>query len=505
MSRRVCHAAKCRREVPEHRRAVRGPEAPARRTYAAGDARPAQPAPSTSAATEADPTGSGSDSATDLHPPATRDPSGDHRRRDPGDDPAVGLRWPPSSSTPRTSPARCTRCGTARSTPPALVPSVMVVWVFVLLVLALIGRLWLSLGIVTALTALLGAVNADQARAAQRPAGPQRRRVPRPARASCSTWSRSRKLVDGRARPGRRRRCSPWGFGWLVGKLLPTPVAAAARGAALHRAAHRPRASWCSLCLALLGLASNFNEHGNPWRAAFDSTGLRWRAWDQRVNYQRNGFVAGLLYNTHVTAMAKPEGYSKAGGRGDRPALPAPRPRSSTRAAPRTLDKTNVVIILSESFSQPAWLKTVKFPQDLIPKTTADHAADRVGQDAGARLRQRHGQHGVRAAHRPVAEPALPAALDRPTSSWSRTTRRTPRRSSYFRDHGHTPIAIHPFSPRMYARTQVFKTFGFDKFITKDDDDLRRPAGAGASSTTSRRSTRSSTRSTATTSRCWPT
>ena len=46
--------------------------------------------------------------------------------------------------------------------------------------------------------------------------------------------------------------------------------------------------------------------------AAFDSTGLRWRAWDQRVNFQRNGFVAGLLYNTHVTAMAEPKGYSKA-------------------------------------------------------------------------------------------------------------------------------------------------------------------------------------------------
>ena len=45
---------------------------------------------------------------------------------------------------------------------PALLPSVMVVWVFVMLVLALIGRLWVSLGVVTALTALLGAVNATK-------------------------------------------------------------------------------------------------------------------------------------------------------------------------------------------------------------------------------------------------------------------------------------------------------------------------------------------------------
>ena len=38
----------------------------------------------------------------------------------------------------------------------------MVVWVFVLLVLALVGRLWLALGVVTAITALLGAVNATK-------------------------------------------------------------------------------------------------------------------------------------------------------------------------------------------------------------------------------------------------------------------------------------------------------------------------------------------------------
>ena len=63
------------------------------------------------------------------------------------------------------------------------------------------------------------------------------------------------------------------------------------------------------VCLGLLQLAGNFNEPGNPWRAAFDSTGLRWRDWDQRVNYQRNGFVSGLLFNMHVNAMAEPKGY----------------------------------------------------------------------------------------------------------------------------------------------------------------------------------------------------
>ena len=46
--------------------------------------------------------------------------------------------------------------------PPALLQSVTVVWVVVMLVVALIGRLWVSLGVVTALTALVGGVNATK-------------------------------------------------------------------------------------------------------------------------------------------------------------------------------------------------------------------------------------------------------------------------------------------------------------------------------------------------------
>ena len=68
--------------------------------------------------------------------------------------------------------------------------------------------------------------------------------------------------------------------------------------------------------------------------------------------------------------MAEPKGYSKA-------AVEAIAQRYEAKAAAMnegrtaTIDKTNVVIVLSESFSQPAWLKTVKFPRDVIPKTTA--------------------------------------------------------------------------------------------------------------------------------------
>ena len=206
------------------------------------------------------------------------------------------------------------------------------------------------------------------------------------------------------------------------------------------------------ICLALLGLANNFNENDNPWRAAFKSTGLRWIIWDQQRNYQHNGFVAGLLYNTHVTAMDRPEGYSKA-------AVAAVVKRYQAKAVAMnegrtaTIDKTNVVIILSESFSQPEWLKTVQFPRDLIPKTTAAMrqtvsgnmlAPGFGGGTANTEYELLTGQSLSQ------LSPQLSVAYEQLVSNYEDY----PSAVDHFRSHGHDAVAIHPFSPRMYSADQ---------------------------------------------------
>ena len=348
--------------------------------------------------------------------------------------------------------------------PPALVPSLMVVWVFVILVLALVGRLWLALGIVTAVTALLGAVNATKLELRNDPLVPGDVVFLSQPDFLFDMVSRS-KLVSG-AVGLIAIVLLAWGFGWLVARFALPHIAKSLprRGVIALRIT---RVVVVLLCLLLLGLANNFNEKDNPWRAAFDSTGLRWRAWDQRINYQRNGFIAGLLYNTHVTAMAKPEGYSKE-------AVEAVAKRYQAEAAElnqgrtATIDKTNVVIILSESFSQPAWLKTVKFPQDVIPKTTAAMRQT----VSGRMLAPGFGSGTANTEYELLTgqslsqlSPQLSIPYEQLVSNYDTY----PSTVGYLKDRGLKPIAIHPFSPRMYARTKVFQTFGFDKYISKDD------------------------------------
>jgi phosphoglycerol transferase MdoB-like AlkP superfamily enzyme len=345
---------------------------------------------------------------------------------------------------------------------PVLLQSVAVVWVVVLLVLAVVGRLWISLGLVTALTALIGAVNATKLDLRNDPVYPYD-----------VTFLRQPGFLFEMV-PTSRVLSGAVGLvavvviaalvGWLVGKVLPTLGKTLTRRGLI--ALRLTRVVVALACLGLLNLASDFNEPGNPWRAAFDSTGLRWRHWDQRVNYQANGFVSGLLFNMHVTAMKEPQGYSKA-------AVEEITERYRARAAAMnkgrtaTIDKTNVVIILSEGFSNPAWLKTVKFPENPIPRTTAIMEQT----VSGKMLAPGFGSGTANTEYELLTGQSLSQLSPQLSTPYEQLVSRYkdyPSAVQYLEDHGHKPVAIHPFSPRMYARPKVFNAFGFDEFITKD-------------------------------------
>ena len=346
--------------------------------------------------------------------------------------------------------------------PAAVLPSIVVVWVVVVFFVALIGRLWVALGVVTALTAMIGLVNITKLDLRNDPVYPSDVVFLRQPTFLFEMVSRSQLLLGAVGLV--LIVVVAWGFGRLVARFFPRVTSGASRRSLI--VVRASRLVVVVVCLGLLNLATDFNESGNPWRAAFDSTGLRWRSWDQRVNYQRNGFVAGLLFNMHVTAMKEPRGYSKA-------AVEAIAKRYQAQAAAMnkgrtaTLDKTNVVIILSESFSNPTWLKSVKFPVDPIPKTTATMAKTLSGK----MLAPGFGSGTANTEYELLTGQSLSQLspqLSTPYEQLVSQYKSFPSAVQYFRDHGHTPVAIHPFSPRMYSRPEVYDAFGFEKFITKD-------------------------------------
>jgi len=323
--------------------------------------------------------------------------------------------------------------------PPALLESVAVVWVVVLFFVALIGRLWVSLGVVTALTALIGAANATKLELRNDPVYPGDLTFLTQPTFLFEMVPQSKIVIGAIALIAVVVIAAL--VGWLIAKVFPGLGKTLSRRGLIGLRV--TRVVVVIMCLGLLHLASDFNEPGNPWRSAFESTGLRWRDWDQRINYQRNGFVAGLLFNMHITAMAKPKGYSKAAVERIAAKYEA-EAAAMNQGRKGNLDKTNVVSILSESFSSPEWLKTVEFPSDPIPKTTALMKQTLSGRmlapgygsgTANVEFEVLTGQS------KSQLKPQIATAYEQMVQHY----KTFPSAVDWFIAHGHTPVAIHPY------------------------------------------------------------
>jgi phosphoglycerol transferase MdoB-like AlkP superfamily enzyme len=342
------------------------------------------------------------------------------------------------------------------------VPNVVIVWLVITLVLAITGRLWITLGIAGILTLSLGFINIAKLTLRNDPL-----------RLSDESFlSQPGFLVE---MVGVRNivlgvlgiavvLAAAWFIGRLVHRRLPhVGTGLSRRGLWLLRGA---RFVVAVVCIALLAYAGNFNDPGNKWRAAYDSTGLRWRSWDQRANFLRNGFVAGLLYNTHIQAMDTPDGYSKA-------AMAEIAQRYTAEAATMnrgrtgSLDDTNIVSILSESFTDPSWLKSVRWSEELAPATKAEMART----VSGKMLSPGYGGGTANIEFELLTGQSLSQFNPQLDSLYEQVVSKYPSYPSaieYLRKRGHYPVAMHPFSFRMYQRPRVFDAFGFQKLIDKD-------------------------------------
>lgn len=340
--------------------------------------------------------------------------------------------------------------------------SVLVVWTFMLLCLALLGRFWITLGITGLITLLLGAVNLTKLRLRNDPLFPSDT-------AFLSQPGFLQEMVGGRI-------VIAAAFGavlvlvvaWLIGRVVGRRIPHVDTG--LGR-----RALWAwrglrlvvaAVCFALLLSASHFNQPDNRWRAAYDSTGLVWKFFDQRVNYLRNGFIGGLLYNMPVTAMNRPKDYSQETmQRLARKYADLAAETNRTRTG--SLADTNIVLVLSESFTDPTWLQTVTWPESPIPRTQARMAETLSGRmltaafgggTANVEFELLTGQSMSQFTPQVQTpyEQVVPHEDDYPNSV------------RMLAEQGHETIALHPFSFRMYRRPQVFENFGFTTLIDKD-------------------------------------
>ena len=210
--------------------------------------------------------------------------------------------------------------------------------------------------------------------------------------------------------------------------------------------------------------AAHFNADGNKLREAYVKAGAEWVEWSQRANYLRHGFVAGVLYNTNTPAMKTPPGYSEQAMReiADRWSQAADATNAGRSSG--ALDDVNVVVILSESFSDPTLLKDVKVEHDPIPFT--HHLMERT--PSGEMLTQFIGGGTANMEFEALTGFSLAQFTPQMNTPYQQLVPKYssfPSAVEYFESHGHVPIAVHPYHAIMYKRDRVYPTFGFDEFV----------------------------------------
>ncbi|KRB77225.1 hypothetical protein ASE01_10820 [Nocardioides sp. Root190] len=336
----------------------------------------------------------------------------------------------------------------------------LVLWVVIGFLWAVLGRLWWSIGIVLSLVLTVGVANLVKIRIREEPVYP-----------SDLDFVREPEFLTSMV--------SPVFLVVAVGVAVGVLVLAVRTGRRMD--ARYPRPRWRQLpreqALAVLGMrvgvgvvaamllaqAGQFNQPGNVWRGLYEVRGNDWRYWSQKTNYRSNGFVGGFLFNMPVNAMARPLGYDAAvmDRIADRYDVLADELNADRTGS---LDDTNVVIVLSESFTDPTELDGFELERDPIARTRA-----LMGETTSGRmLAQMYGGGTANMEFETLTGQSL--GLFRP-QMLSPYQMLVPEHADYpsavgwFRSNGHDAIAVHPYRVGMYKREQVYERFGFESFI----------------------------------------
>ncbi|MGH3474384.1 MAG: sulfatase-like hydrolase/transferase [Aeromicrobium sp.] len=222
--------------------------------------------------------------------------------------------------------------------------------------------------------------------------------------------------------------------------------------------------------VAILALFTvpQFNAPENRLRVTYEAAGAEWLSWRQADNYSENGFLGGFLFNTYAGAMEEPAGYGRATME---EVVKRYEIRADQRNGGRTSDAladTNVVLLLSEAFSDPERLDGVDLAEDPIPFVRATMAENPSGQAVGNAIGGGTANmefEALTGMSQTLFAPQLttPYQMLVPAYDW------LPSAAWYFADTGHDTVAVHPFLASMYRRTTAYPRLGFDSFLGFDD------------------------------------
>jgi len=174
--------------------------------------------------------------------------------------------------------------------------------------------------------------------------------------------------------------------------------------------------------------------------------------WDQKENYNSNGFAIAFALNVPMAKVATPKGYSEKAIKdfAEQQSVPVATPA----------EKPDIILVMSESFWDPTRLPGTKITPDPIPTVrtlTSGHvlSPEFGGMTANVEFEALTG----------FSNAFLPYGSI-PYQQYVRTP--VPSLAKFLKSEGYDTRAFHPFAGWFWNRASVYRAFGFDRFLSEE-------------------------------------
>ena len=190
--------------------------------------------------------------------------------------------------------------------------------------------------------------------------------------------------------------------------------------------------------------------------------------WSAIGDATANGPIINFLRLAHVKVMDKPEGYSKQAME-DLAAEYAKQAESTNQNRAANLTDSTVIMILSESFSDPTRVAGVSFAEDPMPSIRAL----KNSTTSGLMLSTNYGGGTANIEYQSLTGLSISIFDSSLQSAYQELVPHQKQAYTFNQiwnaQFGKTgSIAFHPYYKGMYLRDSNYKKFGFDQFLTLD-------------------------------------
>lgn len=179
--------------------------------------------------------------------------------------------------------------------------------------------------------------------------------------------------------------------------------------------------------------------------------------YSQTMNYSQNGMILGFILEAENLKVSSPAGYQQN-------TINNIVQNNKAAYTVNTSFKPNIIFVMSEAFWDPTLMKNITFSEDPIPFF---HSLEK-SQTSGTMLSAVYGGGTANTEFEALtgfSSQFLPAGTIAYSQYINRSVEALP---TILKGQGYAASAIHTYDNWFYNRNNVYKDFGFDKFITKE-------------------------------------